>query len=220
MDILKGKIVCIEGGIGVGKSTLGTSLVKELTQQNIESIFYTEPFTQGMLEKFLTNPVKYAYPFQLYMLTRRQVVFVQAIQQAQQGKCCIIDRSLIGDLVFATLQYESQNITKEDYRVYKEVYDQFKEYEPDCIVYLDAPASKQAERIRIRNRNKEDAYDMGYLDNLNSTYLKTLQEEFNLPNRQISIVDWSSSVPVNNGILNTESTNKIIDLIKSSFSEI
>ncbi len=215
MESLRGKIICIEGPIGIGKSTLGKSLEQYLNSNGIEAIFYTEPFNQKMLEQFLSDQPKYAYAFQLYMLTRRQVVFVQAIHQAQMGKTCIIDRSLIGDLVFANLQNIYNNMTDEDFGVYREIYDQFKEYNPDIIIYLNSSIEKQLERIRIRNRNKEDTYQLDYLNDLNKIYLKTLKEEFDLPNRKVQIIEWGENVLVQDGLLDSETTKNMIDRIES-----
>jgi len=194
MDNFRGKICCIEGPIGVGKTSLCIELKKQLENNGINTIFYTEPFNQQMLEQFLSDPKKYAYAFQLYMLTRRQVIFVQAQYEAQKGSCCLIDRSLIGDYVFATLQQQENNITNEDFEIYKSVYKQFSEFKPDVIIYLDSTIETQLKRILKRGRSGENAYQIKYLEKLNTVYKDVLKESFN----NTIYVDWNCDITEEN----------------------
>lgn len=194
MDNFRGKICCIEGPIGVGKTSLCIELKKQLENNGINTIFYTEPFNQQMLEQFLSDPKKYAYAFQLYMLTRRQVIFVQAQYEAQKGSCCLIDRSLIGDYVFATLQQQENNITNEDFEIYKSVYKQFSEFKPDVIIYLDSTIETQLKRILKRGRSGENAYQIKYLEKLNSVYKDVLKESFN----NTIYIDWNCDITEEN----------------------
>ena len=190
LSFFKGKICCIEGPIGVGKTSLCNELQAKLEKAGIKTKFYTEPFNQMMLEQFLANPKQYAYAFQLYMLTRRQVIFVQAQYEAKNGTCCLIDRSLIGDYVFATLQKMEENITDHDFEIYKSVYEQFSEFKPHVVVYLDSTITTQITRINKRNRNGEDAYKMSYLIKLNEAYKDILSKSF----RDAIYVDWNCNL--------------------------
>lgn len=216
INLLRGKICCIEGPIGVGKTSLCKSIESALSGL-IPIKFYTEPFNQTMLEQFLQDPPRYAYAFQLYMLTRRQTIFTRAIFEAKMGYFCIIDRSLIGDYVFATLQKNLNNITNQDFDVYVQEYNKFTEYQPDSMIYLSAPIETQLNRIEIRHRNCEDKYDIDYIKQLNDVYLKTLQEHFDAPNKKVHIIDWSTHVPIQNDILESNTTTKVIKTILDTF---
>jgi len=109
-----------------------------------------------------------------------------------------------------------KNISEADFKTYKEVYAEFTDYKPDCIIYLDAPLKKQVDRIVKRDRHGENKYDETYLHSLNDIYLKILKEEFDAPNKKISILDWSTHVPINDGILNSDTTLSVISQIIKS----
>jgi deoxyadenosine/deoxycytidine kinase len=214
-----GKIVSIEGNIGVGKTTLGRSLVSVLEREGLEVIFHDEPVNQQMLKQFLIDPKKYAYPFQLYMLTRRQVNYVKAQQAVSEGKCVIIDRSLAGDFVFATLQHQLGNITTEDYTIYQQVYKDFEEFVPDYILYLQASVKSIKERIKRRNRDGEDVYDDDYLTKLDETYRNIIHEHHNEPPTKIVYVSWETEREVTDGLLATKECVEILDALENSSDE-
>jgi len=195
---LKGKILCIEGNIGVGKSTLCHTLKERIEKEGVEVVLFPEPFNQRMLEQFLTDQEKYAYAFQLYMLTRRQVYFVQALHHVNAGKCCIIDRSLMGDYVFARVQKELGNMTDKEFEIYQEVYDSFDIFKPDVTIFLDVEIEKIIERIIKRNRNSEDKYDIEYLKMVSKIYAEEVNKETN-----VNKWDW-------NGDWNDDEIDKLI----------
>lgn len=209
-----GKIVCIEGNIGAGKSTV-CKLMKEYLESNgIETVMYPEPFNQKMLEQFLSNQWKYAYPFQLYMLTRRQVCFVQALQQKKEGKCCIIDRSLLGDYVFATVQLELGNMSKDEFEIYKDVYESFHEFKPDLTIFLEADVDVVINRIVKRNRNSEDKYNINYLNVVNNVYKREITLQLGSPTTApyVSVWNWNEDCSDDKVV-----KSKFIEKLKSSF---
>lgn len=207
-------LICLEGLMGVGKTTLGRNLFNYMSELNKnEVVFHAEPFDQKMLEQFLGNPKKYAYAFQLYMLARRKTNYVIAKDLLHKRVCSIIERSLTGDLVFAKLQHKNENISDSEMEVYQSVYDEFAPYKPDHVIYLDVPVSVAMGRIRKRHRTGEDTYTEEYLTNLKNMYETVIREEF--PDGcgvQVHWIDWSEDIKLDtSGSLPVSVCQQIVD---------
>lgn len=72
----RGRLVIIEGNIGVGKSTLGRKMAKELGYK-----LFMEPTVENpYLEKFYADPHKYALKLQLWILKQRYLTYVEAVK--------------------------------------------------------------------------------------------------------------------------------------------
>lgn len=191
----KKRLISIEGCIGVGKTTLGKDIVDLLNGVNIVSKFYPEPFNQKMLRQFLDNPVEYAYAFQMYMLTRRQLDYNEAYRE-RDGVLSILDRSMTGDYTFMSLQKEFKNVSEEDFEIYCEEYAKFTKYKPDTVIYLNVDVDTMKGRIQKRARDGEDKYDYDYLEKLGKKYIEILPQH--IPNDKLIIVNWEDDV-IENG---------------------
>jgi deoxyadenosine/deoxycytidine kinase len=207
----KKRLVSIEGCIGVGKTTLGNDIVEMLNTFNILAKFYPEPFNQKMLQQFINNPKEYAYAFQMYMLTRRQLDYNEAYRE-KDTTLSILDRSLTGDYTFMSLQRESENVTEGDFKIYSEEYAKFTKYEPDAVVYLNVDLDTMKRRIVKRAREGEDKYDFDYLNKLGKKYMEILPEH--IPNEKLIIVNWGDDVMENGHI----KQDVIIGLLEQIFT--
>lgn len=192
----KKRLISIEGGISVGKSTLGRDLNMLLNTFNIVSKFYTEPFNQRMLEQFLSDMKKYAYTFQMYMLTRRQLDYNEAYRE-RDATISILDRSMTGDYVFMSLQKKYGNVSDEEFAIYQEEYDKFTKYKPDIVLFLNVDIETMKTRIAKRNRNGETKYNFEYLDELQKQYMDILPTH--IPSEKTIIIDWNNDVLDNTG---------------------
>ena len=78
-----GNIVLVEGNIGIGKTTLCRELAKRLKYKA-----FFEPATENpYLEKFYSNPKKYALQLQLWIFNQRCHTYADALKHiAQTGK--------------------------------------------------------------------------------------------------------------------------------------
>lgn len=75
-NITSGNIVLVEGNIGVGKTTL----CRELADRLKYKVFF-EPATENpYLEKFYSNPKKYALQLQLWIFNQRCHTYVDALK--------------------------------------------------------------------------------------------------------------------------------------------
>jgi len=187
-DTNNGLIIGISGNIGAGKTTIGKLLAEHLNAE-----FYQEPVNDLLLQQFLANPDKYAYAFQLYMLTRRQLNYALAEENKKYGKITVIDRTLRCDKVFACQQHTNNSITDDELRIYKSVYDDFMPYKPDVVIHLDASIDTLMQRIQKRDRAGETVYTREYLTNLTNEYNIALNElEEN--NIRICRLDWNADI--------------------------
>lgn len=78
-----GNIVLVEGNIGIGKTTL----CRELADRLKYKAFFEPAAENPYLEKFYSNPKKYALPLQLWIFNQRCQTYVEALKHiAQTGK--------------------------------------------------------------------------------------------------------------------------------------
>lgn len=195
-------IISVEGPIGIGKSTLGKSIKMHLENNGAtDVIFKPEPFNQLMLEQFLSDQKKYAYAFQLHMLSRRQIDFALA---QQHDSIDILDRSLCGDLCFAKLQHKYGNMSDDEMSIYQSVYDEFAPYRPDTVIFLDVSVTTAMRRITKRNRNGESAYDVDYIRDLHEMYERTITDQYDADSKvDLYRVDWNTDIELDDGLLSS-----------------
>lgn len=201
------RIICIEGGIGVGKSTLGRDLAEYMNHKGHVTRFYPEPFNQDFLEMFIGNMPRYAFAFQLYILTRRQLNYNDAQHRTHESS--VIDRSLVGDYVFMQLRYSFGNVSDAEYAIYIAEYAKYTVYKPDVVIYLKVKLDEMQRRIESRGRDGEAKYELDYLDKLQKTYDVVLPQQISAD--RILTIEWNSD-KVTDGKVNL---NVLCDLAAS-----
>ncbi|MEA4907125.1 MAG: deoxynucleoside kinase, partial [Anaerolineaceae bacterium] len=74
--------------------------------------------------------------------------------------------------------YQRNNLTEQDYRSYRQVFDLVVRYlpPPSLMIYLKAPVPVLMERIRRRARNIETGISADYLSLLDSFYDEWMQD--------------------------------------------
>ena len=97
-------IICIDGVVGVGKSTLGEILAKEFNMH-----FFKEPVLDNpLLDKFYYDKKRYSFPLQVFFLNKR----FEMIKEAEKLGSCIMDRRIYGDIIFAKMLMEDGELCK------------------------------------------------------------------------------------------------------------
>jgi deoxyadenosine/deoxycytidine kinase len=162
-------IISLEGNIGAGKSTMldhlkyvdNTIVVKE----DIDA--YTNlNGNLNILDKFYSNPDKYAFAFQTVCLASK-VDKLESIMKSNPNAIIIMERSILSDrYMFADLLHKSGSIDDVEYEVYLYHYNRCQKYEPDLLLYLDVDVQTCHERIKIRNREGEQGITISYLTDL------------------------------------------------------
>lgn len=171
----KSKVICIDGVVGVGKSTFSEILSKEL---NIE--LYQEPVLNNpLLDKFYHDKKRYSFPLQIFFLNKR----FQMIQEALAKGNCLMDRSIYGDIIFSKMLYLDGDMTKEEFNVYQELLETMLKLvkRPNLMIYLKSSVDKAIEKIERRGRDYELEVPKEYWESLNFHY-EAYMREYNLSN--------------------------------------
>jgi len=208
---LRGGIYIIEGLIGVGKSTLGTSLEHYLNSHGIKCKFFLEYTNKLLLDQYITNMQKYAYTFQLVMLMQRIQTYRDAIEFAQTGGVALIDRSIFGDMAFAYMQKEKGFISEDEWKIYLNIMRTNIQLEPSAIIYLTCDITNCLSRLNKRGEQVEiSGYNNEYYNSLQKAYEYVINH-YNT-SRLIQI-DWNKSSDFDGIHLKNEVLDEFLALI-------
>ncbi|GLI58008.1 deoxyadenosine kinase [Propionigenium maris DSM 9537] len=202
---MKGTI-CIDGVVGAGKSTLGEILAQEL---GIE--FFREPVLDNpLLDKFYYDKKRYSFPLQVFFLNKR----FKMIKDAEKLNGCVMDRSIYGDVIFAKMLMEDEDMTPEEFDVYEELLHNMLEHikRPRLMIYLENSVEKAMEKIKRRGRDYEQIVPVKYWETLNENYREYF-ENYNISEiLTINVDDLDIKE-------NPEDRRYFIDLVKSKLAE-
>lgn len=199
------ELIAIEGNIGVGKTTLGEQLRKHL---GVYVIF--EPVDENKyLADFYKFPARWAFTMQMELLYQRYILHLKAQGYigdiAKPNTVVVLDRSLIGDFVFARLNWELHNMNDLEWRTYRRFHDHLTLtiVMPTKIIYLNVEPEEAQRRLEMRARPQEmhgtdSRIPLSYYQRLEDTYRKVFGElggaieiisvDWNEPNKDISEV--------------------------------
>lgn len=206
---LKAAVYTIEGIIGVGKTTLGKSLESYLNKNGIKARFFPEYVNKQLLGQYISDMKKYAYAFQLLMLSKRIEIYREAEIYANNGGISLVDRSIIGDMTFARMQKENGNITEDEWNIYLNLLSQEIQLMPSASIFLDCTAENSLERVNRRGIESEiKGYTLEYMRQLRNSYELSISECLNV--RHI-IIDWNKQKLIKNNNLVDELVEEILD---------
>lgn len=178
IDKLKGKIICLEGNIGVGKTTLGTSLELYLSRLGYKVKLYREPIDYEKLERFIKGEIK-CIDFQLEMLIKLYEIGLNASKYIKDNEAiAILDRSLIGSFVFSNILYERKQMYKEEFTSYNILFDKFIDASKpvDIMIYMSLEPKLLMKRIEKRGIDIEKSYTLEYIESLDNKYISIIKE--------------------------------------------
>ncbi len=157
------KYICIEGVIGVGKTTLAKKLLEKYTGKLIQEEFEINPF----LEKFYKEKEKYAFQTQMFFLVNRFKQLQSLSQEDIFNNYIFSDYAFVKDRIFASVTLSLSEIN-----IYTQLYNNLSKElrEPDLIVYLQAGVDKLMSNIKKRNRKMERNISVEYLQELSDAY--------------------------------------------------
>lgn len=147
-------VIVIGGTVGIGKSTVTEKIAKHLGSQ----AFYEPVDDNPMLEKFYPDKPRWAFPIQIFFLNRR----FRMIKKALTNRHNVLDRSIYEDALFARLNYEDGNMSKEEMDCYEDLLDNMLEElnslekkSPDLFIYLRGSFETVLHRMALRGRSFE-----------------------------------------------------------------
>jgi deoxyadenosine/deoxycytidine kinase len=163
-------MLIIEGVVGVGKSSLMNILAEEGYTP------FREPVLDNpILDKFYTDRKRYAFPLQVYFLTKR----FEHLQTAALIDNAVMDRSIYGDGIFAAMHHDTGTMDSDEYGIYAELYATLMAsvQRPTLVVYLRCSVDTAMARIHKRGRSYEQAVERDYWEKLHAKY-ETLFEHY------------------------------------------
>ena len=191
---IRPKIFIVEGGIGVGKSTLCQQL--EVTMKG-KSFF--EPVEENpFLGAFYENPKKWAFKVQTWFLNKRMQTYSEAIEHAlETGEPVIVDRSVLGDYAFGLMNYKIGNMTGNAFLAYQAVWEAgwnlLLKFPPTLVIELKAKSSVCLDRIRrLRARDFELGISKEYLDGVDAEYDSVLKYARIYGQMNVIHEDWNA----------------------------
>ena len=192
--------ICIEGTIGVGKTSLAKLIAEEMEAKTVFEQFEENPF----LGNFYSDKKRYAMQTQLFFLLSRYKQ-QQDLQQIDMfTKAIISDYMFDKDRLFAAL-----NLSDIELDLYNRIANELQKniVYPDLIIFLQSETDRLMYNIKIRGRDFEKNIDWQYIDELNQIY----NEYFFRYNKGPLVIINTNDIDFVN---NKNDLNEIIDFIK------
>lgn len=166
-DLMYGKIIWIEGIVGIGKSTLAEIITHYTTAK-----YRREPVDENVyLKDFYKDMKRWSFAMQMDLLYSR---FDQHWEAQYCDDVFIFDRGILGDKVFAELLHQDGFICDRKYDTYLKTHNVMtaKLKKPDLVIYLDGTPEMAHKRVLKRNRDQEsdNAIPLDYLYKMNKIY--------------------------------------------------
>ena len=192
--------ICIEGTIGVGKTSLANLLAKEMEAKTVLEKFEDNPF----LKDFYSDRGRYAMQTQLFFLLSRYK------QQQELQQIDMFTKSIISDYMFDKDRlFAAVNLDTMELDLYNRIANELQKniVYPDLIIFLQSETDRLMYNIKIRGREFERNMDYTYIDNLNQIYNKYF---FGYDKGPLVIINTNDIDFVNN----RQDLEEIIDFIK------
>jgi len=192
--------ICIEGTIGVGKTSLVKLLAEEMEAKTVLEKFEDNPF----LRDFYSDRDRYAMQTQLFFLLSRYKQQQELQQMDMFTKSVISDYMFDKDRLFAAL-----NLSDIELDLYNKIANELQKniVYPDLTIFLQSETDRLMYNIKIRGREFEKNMDYRYIDNLNQIY----NEYFFRYNKGPLVIINTNDIDFVN---NKNDLDEIIDFIK------
>lgn len=155
--------IAIEGVIGAGKTTLAKKMAEKLNAKLVLESFEDNPF----LDKFYTDPDRYAFHTQMHFLMSRYKQLSPLKQNDLFHDFIISDYIFEKDKIFAYL-----NLKDDELELYEKIISLIERQIriPDIIVYLQSTVERLMQNIKNRDREYEREIKEDYIKDLNEGY--------------------------------------------------
>jgi deoxyadenosine/deoxycytidine kinase len=160
------RMIVLAGNIGAGKTSLTERLGAQLGWHAAFESVSDNPY----LADFYEDMRVWSFHLQVFFLGHRAA---QYLDLANAPQSAILDRSIYEDAyIFARALYHMGNLSERDYYSYRRLFEIVVSRlpPPDLLIYLRAPVSVLAERIRRRGRAIEGGITPEYLALLETFY--------------------------------------------------
>ena len=160
--------IIVEGMTASGKSTI-VNLLSERLGFKIMPEEFRDPL--DLLSRF-HHDSRWAFPMQLNFLVTRFAQYMCASEEDDY----ILDRSIFGDKVYATLYYKQGSFKDSQFGCYLTLYDSLLRYvrNPRLLVLVRCPFEEIMRRIHARGRQDEIDAGEAYWKSLYDAYMPFL----------------------------------------------
>ena len=195
--------ICIEGNIGVGKTSLAEKIAADCNARLVLEKFANNPF----LPKFYKEPAKYAFPLELFFLAERYKQIKQLREQDIFLDFIVSDYFFIKSRLFA-----QNNLTEDELELFYRLFDIMLTNlpKPNLLIYLHADIQYLQKNIKKRDRTYEQDIADCYLLNIQKKYLDFFKKQNDFP---VLIIDVTNTDFVQNDSV----YQKIFSAIKRSY---
>lgn len=159
----RGRLVAVEGPIGVGKTTLASRLAALLGAELLVEVVEENPF----LHTFYQDIRGRAFQTQIFFLLSRHRQQQRVIPMLAAGTSVVADYMFAKDRLFAGLTLDDAELA-----LYESVYELIVPLvpQPDAVIYLRASVETLLGRIAARGRAFERDLTPDYLARLSAAY--------------------------------------------------
>ena len=221
-DLVNGvvRLTLVEGLMGCGKSFLCNELVRRSPSIDTCSrpvlFCVEEDINADLLTLFYNNPERYAFLIQLTTLERRtnavnlriqhqNICRLQLDDKPRRDRIGVLDRSLLGDFVFALANYVMGRIDDHEMQVYchkagathvtqiaHAIDIAYGPETPWRILYLHSPAADCKNRVdTIRQTVEADIVSLSYYQLLEQIYFNVIRELRGSRPNAVTVVTWN-----------------------------
>jgi deoxyguanosine kinase len=166
--------IAIEGGIGVGKTTLARRIKDRFGTELLQEVFEENPF----LSDFYSDRARHAFQTQIFFLLSRYHQQNRVIHKILSQRALVSDYSFAKDRLFAHL-----NLSGNELEMYERVHTILAHNIPlpDLVVFLRADTDILMQRIASRDRSYERNMSRQYIDDLRLAYERFFAEYTECP---------------------------------------
>ena len=209
----------VEGLISCGKTTLlKTILDSDIVRERFdEVILYPEPIKKKTLDIYLGNRADYALSFQVITLIKRlsNLKDIRRLLTEKKRRLILMDRGVLGDRAFETMQVNEGFFTETDHAYYME---EIGEYDGELAklladamfrtIYLRCSPATAFRRLKMRGDPAEVAgYTLKYFEELYKAH------EAILARPGIVQIDWENDRVIENSRLSADDVRGFLEKI-------
>lgn len=197
--------VCVEGNIGVGKTSLARLLSKRFHARLLLEQFEENSF----LPKFYQDPEKYAFPLELSFMAERFQQMKDAFSKED-----IFNPIIISDYLFdKSLIFSKKTLSDDLLKLYSNLFYIMNSSlpRPDLLVYLYLDTDRLQQNIYKRGRPYEQSISKDYLKRIQDSYLDYIR---GIEDVRVVIIDTNEI----DFVTNNEDFELLIDILSAHYS--